>query len=58
LIAESGNIIVNIKYSREGAYVIKDIIGKKIPQNQWDDSIKGAFPISGRECGESTYDGT
>lgn len=55
LIAENGGIVVYIKYTKPGAYIIKDLSGNTIAGNSWDDSVKNIATIKGTKCGENRY---
>lgn len=40
LIADAGAVIVRIRYTRPGAYVIKDQAGNLIKANEWDNTLR------------------
>lgn len=60
LIADQGNAIIKIKYTKPGAYVIKDANKNLIKLNQWDNTLKQPGLIKGSKggyCGENRYRG-
>ncbi len=54
---------IRIRYTKPGAYVIKDTNGKLIKHNEWDNNlkqpglIKGEKTPGGAVCGENRYMG-
>ena len=60
LIADQGGMIIRIRYTKPGAYVINDQNGNLIKHNEWDKNIKGPALIKGdttSDCGENRYVG-
>lgn len=59
MIADQGGIIIRIRYTKPGAYVINDQNGNLIKYNEWDKNIKAPALIRGEtsECGENRYVG-
>lgn len=60
LIADQGNAVIKIRYTKPGAYVIKDANKKLIKNNEWDNTLKQPALIKGSkggQCGENRYQG-
>ncbi len=53
-------VIIRIKYPKAGVYIVKDLNGKEIAANPWDNNIKQPMQIRGSRggfCGENRYVG-
>ena len=56
LVADTGSVIINIKYSKGGAYILRDRQNKQFPMSPYDDKRRQAAAINGTGCGENSYD--
>lgn len=53
-------VVIRIKYPKAGVYIVKDLNGKEIVANPWDNNIKQPMQIRGFRggyCGENRYIG-
>jgi hypothetical protein len=53
-------VIIRIKYPKAGVYIVKDLNGREITANPWDNNIKQPMQIRGFRggyCGENRYVG-
>lgn len=60
MIADQGGIVVRIRYTKPGAYIIKNSNGNLIKHNEWNKDIKAPALIKGGssgQCGENRYVG-
>ena len=58
--ADYTSVILRIRYTKPGTYILKDINGKEIKSNGWDSSINAPAQIRGDRggyCGENRYIG-
>lgn len=51
MIADQGNAVIKIRYTKPGAYVIKDANKKLIKNNEWDNTLKQPSLIKGSKGG-------
>lgn len=55
--ADYTEVIIRIRYTKPGAYLVYDTNGKEIKANAWDASISAPGMVKGAFCGENRYVG-
>lgn len=55
--ADYTEVILRIRYTKPGSYLIFDTNGKEVKANGWDSSIDAPAMVKGSYCGENRYVG-